>query len=95
MMRLSICLLLVLAAGGPLGIAALGLTWTYMITLFGHYVRRFKSQSHINVGVFAQIIIGQWIIFTFADMSLQDLKLQAIIATMTGGAYRIMQENKT
>ena len=87
--------LLVLAAAGPLGIAALGLTFSYLITLFGHYTRKYKSYNHISIGIFGQMLIGQWLIFTFADMSLQDLKLQAITCVMAGGIYRILQEEKT
>ena len=77
---------------GPLGMAAVGTLFAFIIGTFGTLVRRKGDVNLFLVGTTSLFLSVEYLAYTFGDMSFQNNACQCLVGLMFGGTMRILAE---
>ncbi|NRA67327.1 MAG: hypothetical protein HRU19_22780 [Pseudobacteriovorax sp.] len=75
---------------GPLGIASMGLIFTFMIAIGVRLLR----YGYPYIGVGALVFFTQYLAFTYADLAFQIPRNQLFAGLLLGGCYRLLRNKE-
>ena len=80
---------------GPVGMAAVGTLFAFMIAAFGKLVRRRKDDyAFFLMGVTGFFLVLEYLAYTFGDMSFTNNAAECLVGLLFGGAMRILAETR-
>ena len=77
-------LLFLWACAGPMGVAGLAAYAVFGIAAAGRIIRRSRDAESCVVGIMGFTMVVRWLVYTYADMGLLDLRLIALTAVTVG-----------